>query len=171
MTNNIMHDKNNQLATFAAGCFWGVEEAFRGIMGVKATMVGYTGGYFENPTYEDVCSDKTGHAEAIQIEFDPTIVSYEKLLDIFWSNHDPTTLNRQGPDIGSQYRSMISYHNPEQQEIAKKSKESLEKSGNLKNRIVTEIVPASKFYKAEDYHQKYYMKRGGGRCYVSNIGD
>ncbi len=171
MTNNIMHEKNHQLATFAAGCFWGVEEAFRGIKGVKTIMVGYTGGHFENPAYEDVCSDKTGHAEAIQIEFDPKIVSYEKLLEIFWSNHDPTTFNRQGPDIGSQYRSMISYHNLEQQEIARKSKESLEKSGNLKNKIVTEIVPASKFYKAEEYHQKYYMKRGGGRCYVGNIED
>ncbi len=129
-------------------------------------MVGYTGGRFENPTYEDVCSDKTGHAEAIQIEFDPAIVPYEKLLDVFWSSHDPTTMNRQGPDIGSQYRSMIAFHNMEQQEIARKSKEFLERSGRFKNRIVTEIVHATTFYSAEEYHQKYYMKRGGGSCYV-----
>ena len=158
--------KNNQLATFAAGCFWGVEEAFRQIKGVNSTMVGYTGGKLENPTYNDVCTDETGHAEAIQIEFDPSIVSYEKLLDVFWKIHDPTTLNRQGPDVGRQYRSLVAYHTLEQQEIAKKSIEHLEKSGRFKNRIVTEIVPATKFYKAEEYHQKYYMKRGGGSCYV-----
>jgi peptide-methionine (S)-S-oxide reductase len=161
-----MSEKNSQLATFAAGCFWGVEEAFREIKGVKSTRVGYAGGRFENPTYEDVCSGNSGHAEAIQIEFDPAIVLYEELLDVFWSIHDPTTMNRQGPDVGSQYRSMIAFHNSEQQEIARKSKESLERSGRLKNRIVTEIVPASTFYKAEEYHQKYYMKRGGGSCYV-----
>ena len=159
-------NKNNQLATFAAGCFWGVEEAFRQIKGVNSTMVGYTGGRLENPTYHDVCTDETGHAEAIQIEFDPSVVSYEKLLNVFWDIHDPTTLNRQGPDVGSQYRSLVAYHTPEQQEIAKKSIENLEKSGKFKGRIVTEIVPATKFYKAEDYHQKYYMKRGGGSCYV-----
>ncbi len=159
--------KNFQLATFAAGCFWGVEESFRQIKGVKSTMVGYTGGKSENPTYHDVCSDKTGHAEAIQIEYDPTEVSYEKLLEVFWSIHNPTTLNRQGPDIGSQYRSMISYHTLEQEQIARNSKESIEKSGRLKNKIVTGIVPASKFYKAEEYHQKYYMKMGGGSCYTN----
>jgi peptide-methionine (S)-S-oxide reductase len=159
-------NKNIQLATFAAGCFWGVEESFRNIKGVKTTMVGYTGGHFENPTYEDVCADKTGHAEAIQIEYDQTEVAYEKLLDIFWSIHNPTTLNRQGPDIGSQYRSMIAFHNTEQEQIAKISKESLEKSRKFKNKIVTEIVPASTFYKAEEYHQKYYMKAGGGSCYT-----
>ncbi len=159
--------KNFQLATFAAGCFWGVEESFRQIKGVKSTMVGYTGGKSENPTYHDVCSDKTGHAEAIQIEYDPTEVSYEKLLEVFWSIHNPTTLNRQGPDIGSQYRSMISYHTLEQEQIARNSKESIEKSGRLKNKIVTEIVPASSFYKAEEYHQKYYMKMGGGSCYTN----
>ena len=160
-------NKNTQLANFGAGCFWGVEEAFRQIKGVKLTMVGYTGGKFENPTYHDVCSDKTGHAEAIQIEFDPTEVSYDELLEVFWSIHNPTTLNRQGPDIGSQYRSMISYHTPEQEQIARNSKASIEKSGRLKNKIVTEIVPASSFYKAEEYHQKYYKKIGGGSCYTN----
>lgn len=161
--------KNTQLATFAAGCFWGVEEGFRQIKGVKSTMVGYTRGRFENPTYHDVCSDKTGHAEAIQVEYDPTEVSYEKLLEVFWSIHNPTTLNRQGPDIGSQYRSIIAYHTPEQEQIARNSKESIEKSGRLKNKIVTEIVPASSFYKAEEYHQKYYMKMGGGSCYTHPV--
>ena len=132
-------------------------------------MVGYTGGHFTNPTYEDVCADKTGHTEAIQIEYDQTEVSYEKLLDVFWSIHNPTTLNRQGPDIGSQYRSMISFHSPEQEQIARTSKEFLEKSRKFKNKIVTEIVPASTFYKAEEYHQKYYMKMGGGSCYTHHM--
>lgn len=159
--------KNLQIATFAAGCFWGVEEAFRQQKGVKSTMVGYTGGWFEKPTYENVCTDKTGHAEAVQVQFDPSEVSYEQLLDIFWSIHDPTTKNRQGPDIGSQYRSIIAYHSPEQELLAKKSKEDLERVGKFKGRnIVTEILPASTFYEAEEYHQKYYQKRGGGRnCY------
>src|SRR5512133_2718661 len=149
--------KKLQLATFAAGCFWGVEEAFRKIKGVKSTMVGYTGGRFNNPTYRDVCTDKTGHAEAIQVQFDPNEVSYEDLLSVFWSVHDPTTKNRQGPDIGSQYRSIIAYHSSEQELLAKKSKEDLERSGQFKGRnIVTEILPASTFYKAEEYHQKYY---------------
>ncbi len=160
-----MTEKSLQLATFAAGCFWGVEEAFRQLKGVKSTMVGYTGGTLENPTYEDVCTDQTGHAEAVQILYDQKEVPYEQLLQVFWSIHDPTTRNRQGPDIGSQYRSMISYHNSEQETISKKSKEELERSGRFRNKIVTEIVPASKFYKAEDYHQKYYEKRGGGSCY------
>jgi len=162
-----MNEDNTQLATFAAGCFWGVEEAFRPVMGVKSTSVGYTGGTSKNPTYRDVCTNKTGHAEAVQIEFDPAVVSYEKLLDVFWSIHDPTTKNSQGPDIGSQYRSMIAFHTPEQEAIARKSKESLEKSRKFKNEIVTEIVPASTFYRAEEYHQKYYMKRGGGSCYIT----
>lgn len=153
------------IATFAAGCFWGVEEAFRQIKGVKSTRVGYTGGWFENPTYKDVCAHNTGHAEAVQIRFDPNEVTYEQLLDIFWSIHDPTTKNRQGPDIGSQYRSMIAYHSPEQELLAKKSKADLERSKLFNgNEIVTEIVPASTFYEAEDYHQKYYQKRGGGSC-------
>jgi peptide-methionine (S)-S-oxide reductase len=159
--------KNLQIATFAAGCFWGVEEAFRQQKGVKSTMVGYTGGWFEKPTYGNVCTDKTGHAEAVQVQFDPSEVSYEQLLDIFWSIHDPTTKNRQGPDIGSQYRSIIAYHSPEQELLAKKSKEDLERVGKFKGRnIVTEILPASTFYEAEEYHQKYYQKRGGGgSCY------
>ncbi len=161
-----MSEKDLEVATFAAGCFWGVEEAFRKVKGVKSTMVGYSGGKFENPAYEDVCSDKTGHAEALQIIYDPKEVSYERLLDIFWSIHNPTTKNRQGPDIGSQYRSMICYHTTEQEALAKKSKENLEKSGKFKNGIVTEIVPVSKFYRAEEYHQKYYQKRGGGSCYT-----
>jgi peptide-methionine (S)-S-oxide reductase len=158
--------KNLQVATFAAGCFWGVEEDFNEVKGVKSTMVGYTGGMFENPSYGNVCTGKTGHAEAIQIQFDPNEVSYQELLDVFWSIHDPTTRNRQGPDVGSQYRSIIVYYTLEQELIAKKSKEDLEKSGKFKGRnIVTEIVPASVFYKAEEYHQKYYQKKGGGSCY------
>ncbi|MBV9179147.1 MAG: peptide-methionine (S)-S-oxide reductase MsrA [Nitrososphaeraceae archaeon] len=162
-----VNTKNLQVATFAAGCFWGVEDVFNRIKGVKSTMVGYTGGWFNNPTYRDVCTDKTGHAEAVQVQFDPNEVSYEDLLKVFWSIHNPTTKNRQGPDIGSQYRSMISYHTPEQELAAKRSKEELESSGNLiGRRIVTEIVPASTFYKAEGYHQKYYQKRGGGSCYI-----
>jgi peptide-methionine (S)-S-oxide reductase len=162
-----VNTKKLQLATFAAGCFWGVEEAFRETKGVKSTIVGYTGGWFNDPTYRDVCTGKTGHVEAIQAQFDPNEVSYEDLLDVFWSIHNPTTKNRQGPDIGSQYRSMIAYHTPEQESIAKRSKEDLEGSGKLNGRrIVTEIVPASTFYKAEEYHQKYYQKRGGGSCYI-----
>ena len=166
---DTMSETNLHVATFAAGCFWGVEEIFRKINGVKSTIVGYTGGTFENPTYEDVCTDETGHAEAVQLQYDPKEVSYEQFLKVFWSIHDPTTKNRQGPDIGSQYRSMIAYHTPEQEALARKSKEELEKSGRFKNKIVTEIVPASTFYKAEEYHQKYYQKRGGGSCYPSTI--
>jgi peptide-methionine (S)-S-oxide reductase len=163
-----VNTKKLQLATFAAGCFWGVEEAFRERKGVKSTVVGYTGGWFNNPTYRDVCTGKTGHAEAIQVQFDPNEVSYEDLLGVFWSIHNPTTKNRQGPDVGSQYRSMIAYHTPEQELAAKKSKEDLESSGKLNGRrIVTEIVTASPFYKAEQYHQKYYQRRGGsGSCYI-----
>jgi len=152
-------NKNLETATFAAGCFWGVEEAFRNLRGVKNTMVGYTGGRVASPSYEMVCSDRTGHAEAVQVKFNPKEVSFEKLLEVFWSSHDPTQLNRQGPDIGKQYRSAIFFHSKEQEQAAKKSKQELEKSGKLK-KIVTEIVPAGEFYKAEDYHQKYYLKRG-----------
>ena len=146
--------------TFAAGCFWGVEEAFRQVKGVVSTSVGYTGGSFNNPRYEDVCSGKTGHAEAVEIEYDPSRVSYEELLSVFWENHDPTTLNRQGPDIGTQYRSAIYVHTPEQKAAAIASKENLQKSGRYKNPISTEITPASQFYRAEDYHQQYVEKRG-----------
>lgn len=159
--------KKLQIGTFAAGCFWGVEEAFSKVNGVKSTMVGYTGGFSDNPTYRDVCTHKTGHAEAVQIEFDPNEVSYEDLLNVFWSTHNPTTKNRQGWDIGSQYRSMIAYHTPEQGVLARESKEKLENSGKFgRRRIVTEIVPALTFYKAEEYHQKYYQKAGGGSCYL-----
>ncbi len=133
--------------------------------GVKSTTVGYAGGAFENPTYADVCSDATGHAEAVQVFYDPKEVSYAELLDVFWSIHDPTTENRQGPDIGSQYRSMIAYHTAEQQALARRSREELERSDRFKRKIVTEIVPAPVFWKAEEYHQKYYQKRGGGGCY------
>ena len=143
-------------ATFAAGCFWGVEAAFSKPNGVISTTVGYTGGRLHDPTYEDVCSDKTGHAEAVQITYDPGVVSYEKLLDLFWKIHDPTTPNRQGPDVGSQYRSAVFYHDPEQLRAAEKSKQNHQP--NLAKPIVTEIVPASAFYKAEEYHQQYLKK-------------
>ena len=145
-------------ATFAAGCFWHVEALFRKVNGVTSAKVGYTGGKFENPSYENVCSDKTGHAEAIQIEFDPSIVSYEELLNVFWNNHDPTALNRQGPDIGTQYRSAIFFHNSEQENISKTSKEKLQNSHKFNKDIVTQIVPATTFYVAEEYHQRYFEK-------------
>jgi len=145
-------------ATFAAGCFWHVEALFRKVNGVTSAKVGYTGGKFENPSYENVCSDKTGHAEAIQVEFDPSIVSYEELLNVFWNNHDPTALNRQGPDIGTQYRSAIFFHNSEQENISKTSKEKLQNSHKFNKDIVTQIVPATTFYVAEEYHQRYFEK-------------
>jgi peptide-methionine (S)-S-oxide reductase len=153
-------------ATFAAGCFWGVEELFRHVAGVKSTQVGYTGGHFENPKYEDVCSGKTGHAEAIQIEYDPAIVSYDDLLRIFWNNHNPTTINQQGPDIGEQYRSSIFYHEQEQESKAKEMKEMLQNAALKKfgKKIVTEIVPFSTFFKAEEYHQRYLEKNGLAQC-------
>jgi len=147
-------------ATFGAGCFWGVEELFRKTKGVRKTAVGYMGGTLKSPTYEDVCTNATGHAEVVQIEFDPKVVSYEELLDIFWNNHNPTTMNKQGPDVGTQYRSVIFYHSEKQKEIAESSKKKLEKSGQWKSKIVTEIVKASDFFKAEEYHQKYLMKKG-----------
>ena len=147
-------------ATFGAGCFWHVEDLLGKTKGVKSTKVGYTGGQLPNPTYEEVCTDRTGHAEAVEVEYDPDEISYQELLDVFWNNHNPTTLNRQGPDIGIQYRSAIFYHSDEQKEIAEKSKENLEKSGQYENPVVTEIVPAPTFYKAEEYHQKYFQKNG-----------
>ncbi|HOJ34870.1 MAG TPA: peptide-methionine (S)-S-oxide reductase MsrA [Candidatus Hydrogenedentes bacterium] len=153
-------------ATFAAGCFWGVEATFRSVKGVVSTSVGYTGGWTENPTYEMVCTDKTGHAEAVEVVFDPQVVSYEDLLNVFWECHDPTQKNRQGPDIGTQYRSAIFYHSPEQEEAGRRSKEQLEKSGKYKRPIVTEIVPASMFWRAEEYHQQYLEKRGLATCYI-----
>ncbi len=147
-------------ATFGAGCFWHVEDLLSKTKGVKSTKVGYVGGQLPNPTYEEVCTDKTGHAEAVEVEYDPDEISYEELLDVFWNNHNPTTLNRQGPDVGIQYRSAIFFHNDEQKEIAEKSKHTLEKSGQYENPIVTEIVPTPIFYKAEEYHQKYFKKHG-----------
>lgn len=153
-------------ATFGAGCFWGVEAVFRQIDGVTGAAVGYCGGAFDHPTYEDVCSDQTGHAEVVQLEYDPGRVSYEGLLDVFWRIHDPTTKNRQGPDFGSQYRSVIFYHTPEQRAAAVASKERLEASGVYGRPIVTEIVAAAAFWQAEDYHQQYLEKRGLASCHV-----
>jgi len=154
-----------QKATSGAGCFWGVEAEFRQLpKGVVSTAVGYEGGTMKNPTYRDVCTDRTGHAEVVEVEYDPEKISYEDLLKIFWENHDPTTLNRQGPDVGTQYRSVIFYHTPEQQAAALASKEKLEKSGRYRRPIVTEIVPATSFYRAEDYHQQYLEKRGLSSC-------
>lgn len=159
-----MNENGLEIATFAAGCFWGVEDAFMKTKGVKSTKVGYTGGNLTNPTYEDVCTDKTGHAEAIQIKYDPKEISYKELLELFWSIHNPTTKNRQGPDIGTQYRSSIFYHTSEQEKIANQVRQELDDS-KFQNKIVTEIVAASTFYPAEEYHQKYYQKIGGGSCY------
>jgi peptide-methionine (S)-S-oxide reductase len=153
-------------ATFGAGCFWGVEATFRMVKGVKATAVGYMGGSLDNPTYKDVCTDKTGHAEVVQVEYDPAEVSYDQLLNIFWENHDPTTLNRQGPDYGTQYRSAIFYHTPEQQAAAQASQDKLQASSRYKKPIVTQITPATTFWKAEDYHQQYLEKRGMASCHI-----
>lgn len=153
-------------ATFAAGCFWGVEATFRQLPGVLSTRVGYTGGQLPNPTYKDVCTDRTGHAEAVEVDYDPAKISYEQLLSIFWDNHDPTQLNRQGPDWGTQYRSAIFFHTPEQESAANSSKQALEKSGRWAKKIVTQIVPAKTFYEAEDYHQQYLEKRGMASCHI-----
>ena len=154
------------IATFGAGCFWGVEEVFRQLKGVKATAVGYMGGKLENPSYEDVCTDRTCHAEVVQVTYDPNEISYAELLKVFWSNHNPTTLNRQGPDMGTQYRSVIFFHTPEQKAAAAKSKLALEQSGKWKKAIVTEIVPAAAFFRAEEYHQRYLQKHGQASCQV-----
>ncbi len=158
---------NTQKATFGAGCFWQVEAVFRQVRGVVATQVGYMGGTLEDPEYYDVCTGMTGHAEVVEVEYDPTRVSYEELLDVFWNNHDPTTRNRQGPDVGTQYRSVIFYHTPEQQAAAIASKEQLERAGRLSRPIVTEIVPAATFNRAEEYHQQYLEKRGLASCNIS----
>lgn len=155
-----------ETATFGAGCFWGVEAEFRRTPGVIATAVGYEGGSKDNPTYKEVCTDRTGHAEVVQVEYDPALVSYNDLLKVFWTNHDPTTLNRQGPDFGSQYRSVVFFHSPEQQEQAENSKAALEASGVFKRPVVTQIVPAETFYMAEDYHQQYLEKRGLSTCHL-----
>lgn len=153
-------------ATFGAGCFWGVEVAFRNVPGVLDAAVGYSGGDLQDPTYKDVCSGRTGHAEVVQVDYDPGRVSYDDLLNVFWDNHDPTQLNRQGPDVGEQYRSVIFFHTPEQQAAAAASKERLEKSGRFGRKIVTQIEPAAAFYPAEDYHQRYLEKRGLATCRV-----
>jgi peptide-methionine (S)-S-oxide reductase len=153
-------------ATFAAGCFWGVEATFRQMPGVTGTRVGYTGGNTDNPTYKEVCTDRTGHAEAVEVDYDPGKVRYEDLLKVFWENHDPTQLNRQGPDWGTQYRSAIFYHTPEQQAAAQASKEALEKARQYSKPIVTQIVPAVTFFAAEDYHQQYLEKRGMASCHI-----
>jgi peptide-methionine (S)-S-oxide reductase len=155
-----------ETATFAAGCFWGVEADFRQVPGVVSTQVGYTGGVTENPTYKEVCSGYTHHAEAVEVTYDPARVSYADLLRVFWENHNPTTLNRQGPDYGEQYRSAIFFHSPEQQAAAQASKEELERSGKWSRPIVTQIVPAGLFYRAEDYHQQYLEKRGLSHCAI-----
>ncbi|MCH7686219.1 MAG: peptide-methionine (S)-S-oxide reductase MsrA [Planctomycetes bacterium] len=152
------------ITTFGAGCFWGVEAAFRQIQGVTATAVGYLGGTLENPTYQDVCTGSTGHAEVVQVEYDPAQIAYEDLLDVFWKCHDPTTLNRQGPDVGAQYRSAVFFHTPEQEAVALESKEKVQ--GRFKRPIVTEITPASTFYRAEEYHQQYLEKRGQASCHL-----
>src|SRR5271170_4392179 len=155
----------SEIATFGAGCFWGVEVAFGRIPGVLETAVGYSNGHTENPTYKDVCTDETGHAEVVQVTFDPAKVSYEQLLDAFWAMHDPTQKNRQGPDFGSQYRTAIFFHSLEQEAAAKKSKAALDASGRFKRPVATEITPAGTFYRAEEYHQKYLEKRGAASCH------
>jgi len=151
-------------ATFGAGCFWGVEVAFRNVPGVTDTAVGFMGGTLANPTYEQVCTDRTGHAEVVQVEYDPDEISYEQLLDTFWEEHDPTQLNRQGPDFGSQYRSVVFFHSPEQQEQALASKARIQAQNG--EPVVTEIVPASDFWRAEEYHQQYLVKRGVATCRI-----
>ncbi len=153
-------------ATFGAGCFWGVEAAYRQLPGVLSTRVGYLGGTMKNPTYRDVCTGRTGHAEVVEVTYDPARVSYDDLLTVFWENHDPTTLNRQGPDVGTQYRSAIFYQHESQRAAAESSKEEREKSGRYRRPIVTEITPASEFYEAEDYHQQYLEKRGLSSCHI-----
>ncbi len=153
-------------ATFAAGCFWGVEDAFRHVPGVLSTAVGYIGGTTKNPTYKEVCSGRTNHAEAVEVDYDPAKVSYLELLATFWKSHDPTTMNRQGPDVGTQYRSAIFYHDAQQEEEAKASKAVLEKDHVFKRPIVTEILPAPEFFRAEDYHQQYFEKQGIKACHI-----
>ena len=147
-------------ATFGAGCFWGIEAAFRKVPGVIDAAAGYMGGTLENPTYEDVCTGSTGHAEVVEVDYDPSKIGFDDLLDVFWRAHDPTTMNRQGPDVGSQYRSAIFWHSPEQEAAAIASKEKLQASGRFTDPIVTEIAPASAFYRAEEYHQRYLEKKG-----------
>ena len=155
-----------EIATFGAGCFWGIEAAFRRVPGVLDAVVGYSGGRTENPSYQEVCTDTTGHAEVVQVTFDPEKVSYDQLLDVFWTIHDPTQVNRQGPDYGNQYRTAIFFHSPEQEAAAKKSKQALEASGKLRRPVATEITPAGPFWRAEEYHQRYLEKRGAASCHI-----
>ena len=161
-----MDTKTLQKATFAAGCFWHVEDAFRQLKGVTDARVGYTGGFVENPGYKLVCTDTTGHAEAIEVTFDPNVISYEDLVEFFWTMHDPTQVNRQGPDFGKQYRTAIFVHTTDQRETAEKSKQRLGESGKYSKPIATEIVDAAEFWEAEDYHQQYYAKRGINSCQI-----
>jgi len=158
MTNH--KNEKFETATFGAGCFWNVEEAYMDVEGVVSTTVGFMGGTVENPTYKNVCSNTTGHAEVVQIKYNPEVVSYDEFLKTFWENHDPTTIDRQGPDVGSQYRSVIFFHTKEQEELAKKSKKEINDSGKFNDSIITEILPATEFYEAEEYHQKYLQKQG-----------
>lgn len=155
-----------EIATFGAGCFWGIEAAFRRVPGVLDAAVGYSGGRTENPSYQDVCTDTTGHAEVVQVTFDPEKLSYDQLLDVFWTIHDPTQVNRQGPDYGKQYRTAIFFHSPEQEAAAKKSRQALEASGKLRRPVATEITPAGPFWRAEEYHQRYLEKRGAASCHI-----
>jgi peptide-methionine (S)-S-oxide reductase len=155
-----------EIATFGAGCFWGIEAAFRRVPGVLDATVGYSGGRTENPSYQDVCTDTTGHAEVVQVTFDPEKLSYDQLLNVFWTIHDPTQVNRQGPDYGKQYRTAIFFHSPEQEAAAKKSKQALEASGKLRRPVATEITPAGPFWRAEEYHQRYLEKRGAASCHI-----
>jgi peptide-methionine (S)-S-oxide reductase len=157
-------------ATFAAGCFWGVEDAFSQLKGVRSTAVGYTGGTKADPTYKEVCTGSTGHAEAIEVEFDPAQISYRELLAAFFQTHDPTTLNRQGPDFGTQYRSAVFYHDADQEASARDAVATLQKSGVFKRPIVTQIVPEAPFYRAEEYHQKYFEKNGMKSCHIPFAG-
>lgn len=155
-----------ETALFGAGCFWGVEATFRQIPGVLATRVGYAGGQTDHPTYDQVCTDRTGHAEVVEVTYDPSRVSYEQLLKVFWENHDPTTPNRQGPDVGSQYRSAVFYASPEQHAAAIAARDALQGSGRYRKPVVTEIEPAPKFHPAEEYHQRYLEKRGLASCHI-----
>jgi len=159
-------ETRTETATFGAGCFWGVEAAFRMVDGVTATTVGYAGGTKDEPTYKDVCSGRTGHAEVVQVDFDPERVSYEELLGVFWANHDPTQLNRQGPDVGDQYRSVIFTHGEDQEQAAQASLDAEERSGRHHRPVVTQVVPAETFWEAEDYHQQYLEKRGLAQCRI-----
>jgi peptide-methionine (S)-S-oxide reductase len=153
-------------ATFGAGCFWGVEATFRELPGVIDAAVGYEGGHTDNPTYKEVCTDRTGHAEVVEVEYDPNKVSFDRLLEVFWSAHDPTQVNRQGPDYGTQYRSAIFYHTPKQEQVARAAKARLEASGQYRKPIATVIEPARTFYRAEEYHQQYLAKRGERHCHI-----